>query len=286
MTNRPEDVMQWDEAVRHLVRAHGADARRLEAYALPLGQLRWVHFDTHAALDIAQARPPDGHVHPALPDPGRPGSPDQGYRPFPTAPGAAGGLADWRQPRFMAMRRHTGLPQTEANPGFCWEPDLDLTGRWAAQAISQWSTAHPLAVSTPRLRLEANADPAQVLARFRSELRDLAGAVAARWLIRSNFPAAPLTAPDQAARQPGHPGRGHRARGHPPPGRAPPRPRPASILAASSRVPRRRPTAGRHAVAAAEEGPQGRDQRPRGRSRERATGLESIEPREHRNAGT
>src|ERR1019366_1905117 len=112
MTNPPEDFMQWDEAVRHLVRAHGADARRLEAYALPLAQLRWVHFDTHAALDIAQTRPPDGHAHAALPDPGRPGSPDQGYRPFPTAPGSAGGLADWRQPRFMAMRRHTGLPQT------------------------------------------------------------------------------------------------------------------------------------------------------------------------------
>jgi hypothetical protein len=80
----------------HLVQAHeqgdgvaaepfDAHAERLVGYALNLSQLRWVYFDTHAALDIAQARPPDGHVHRALPDPGGPGQPAVGYTQSPAA---------------------------------------------------------------------------------------------------------------------------------------------------------------------------------------------------------
>ena len=54
---------QWGEVVSHLVRAHGAEPGPLTGYALSLGQLRWVHFDTHAALDIAQRLPPASIDH-------------------------------------------------------------------------------------------------------------------------------------------------------------------------------------------------------------------------------
>ena len=44
----------YNRELAHLVQAHGADSGLLIGYALNLTQLRWAHFDTHAALDIAR----------------------------------------------------------------------------------------------------------------------------------------------------------------------------------------------------------------------------------------
>jgi hypothetical protein len=166
----------YDRELTHLVRAHGAEADLLVGYALNLTQFRWAHFDTHAALDIAQVRPPDGHIHPALPDPGGPGQPLASYRPFLPSPA----LARWALPlsapcRFVADSTYTGLPQTGATPP---ANDLaDVTGCWPAEAIA-------LTMSRARRGL----DPERVLAEYRGELKNLADAAAARWLAGANFP--------------------------------------------------------------------------------------------------
>jgi hypothetical protein len=136
----------------HLIRAHGADAGRLTGRMLSAGQLSWLHFDTHAALDIAQAEPPDGHVHTALPDPGH---------------------------RFTASHEHSGLPQTEMDPGR--SPGEDLTGRWPSAALA-----------IARGLIEENGDdPSRVLAQYRAELKHLADAVAARRQAATGFPSPP-----------------------------------------------------------------------------------------------
>jgi hypothetical protein len=143
---------QHAREAEHLIRAHGADAGRLTGRLLSPGQLSWLHFDTHAALDIAQAGPPDGHVHAALPDPGY---------------------------RFTASHEHCGLPQTEMDPGR--SPGEDLTGRWPSAALA-----------IARGLIEENGDdPGRVLAQYRAELKHLADAVAASWLAGNGFPAPP-----------------------------------------------------------------------------------------------
>lgn len=170
---------QYDRELTHLVQAHGAEADHLIGYALNLTQLRWAHFDTHAALDIAQVPPPDGHIHPALPDPGGPGQPPVSYRPFLPSPT----LARWALPlssptRFVAASEYTGLPQTRACPPM---NDLaDVTGCWPTEAV-----ARTVARGAPGL------DPEQVLAGYRGELKNLADAATARRLARTEFPAAP-----------------------------------------------------------------------------------------------
>jgi hypothetical protein len=136
----------------HLIRAHGADADRLAGRMLSAGQLRWLHFDTHAALEIAGTAPPDGHVHAALADPGG---------------------------RFTASHEHCGLPQTEMDPGR--SPGEDLTGRWLSAALA-----------IARGLIEDNGDnPGRVLAQYRAELKHLADAVAARRIAGTGFPASP-----------------------------------------------------------------------------------------------
>lgn len=211
--NDLDDARQWDEVARHLVRAHGARPRQLIAYALPLSQFRWVHFDTHAALEIAQVRPPDGHVHPALPDPGRPGQPYSAYRPFPSSPTGRKYRAPVLGAKFTVTSECTGLPQT----GIYCGPDADLTGRWSSLAVARLR-AH---IETraehgppPPWKWESferfgellDMNPQQAPARFRDDLRHVADAAAARWLARVSFPAPPARSaitPARAARQPG-----------------------------------------------------------------------------------
>ncbi|MGH3405537.1 MAG: hypothetical protein ACRDRJ_24055 [Streptosporangiaceae bacterium] len=115
--NAPDAAVQYDQELTHLVGQHGADADLLVGYALNLAQIRWAHFDTHAALEIAGVRPPDGHVHPALLDPGGPGQPEVSFRPFLPSPA----LGRWALPlsapgRYPAWPEHTGLPQIKSAP--------------------------------------------------------------------------------------------------------------------------------------------------------------------------
>lgn len=207
---------QWDEAATHLVQAHGAEPGLMLPYTYGLGELRWVHFDTHAALEIARSRPPDRHVHAALPDPAvepvhirEPGAeypraahpdPDTGfpiefYRPFNPSPFSGGGHAPTYGPRFQAIRQETTLPQTEMNPDYAG--GKDLTGRWADVALT---------ILRDQLQAHGEPDCGLTIAEFRREIKDFADAVAARWLAGTNFPAGPLgpgAAPLRAAPQPG-----------------------------------------------------------------------------------
>ncbi len=196
--NDLEGAKQWDEEVRHLVQAHGAEPSHLIGYALPLGQFRWVHFDTHAALDIAQMRPPDGHTHRVLLDPGRPGDPQSSYRPFLSSATGRKGHAPTLGAQFHAPSEHTGLPQTEMTPDYV-EGGQDVTGRWAGLAIVQMRAhleglaradtyserlIHQLTVPDrwiSRYKELGMKDPDQVIAEFRDELRDAAAIAAARW---------------------------------------------------------------------------------------------------------
>ena len=187
----------YDRELTHLVQAHGAESDLLIGYALNLTQLRWAHFDTHAALDIAQVRPPDGHVHPALPDPGGPGQPLASFRPFLPSPALAGTALPLSAPcRFLAASWYTGLPQTGATPPA--NSLEDVTGCWS-------SAAADLTVSRALRQARREAGPDRVLAEYRDEPKSLADAAAARWLARVSFPAAPpgpAIMPARTARQP------------------------------------------------------------------------------------
>lgn len=166
--NEQDDARLWHQEVSHLVQAHGASPGRLSGLAHTLGQYRWVHFDTHAALDIAQMRPPDGHVHAELPDPGRPGQSPSCYRPFGSSPAGALSLPSTELPRFVAMTRHTGLPQT----GMLASADLeDVTACWPSVALGQL-----------RAHFDAEPDPEQALAGFLDDLRQFSDPHAAQRL--------------------------------------------------------------------------------------------------------
>jgi hypothetical protein len=218
--NGQDDAGQWDAEVRHLVQAHGAEPGRLIGYALPVNQLQWVHFDTHAALDIAQMRPPDGHIHRALLDPGRPDHPQSSYRPFLASPAGRKGHAATLAARFHAPGVHTGLPQTEMSPDVVEGGQEDVTGRWAELVIVQMRAhlqgladgdtysariVHNLSLPDRwRQRFEdlGKKDPDQVIAEFQDELRDAAAAAAAHWSGAASF--------RTLAARPGRPALGHR----------------------------------------------------------------------------
>ena len=142
---------QWHREVSHLVQAHGADPGQLLGYVLRLGEIRWAHFDTHAALTVVGLRPPDGHVHPARADlwppmtiprpytgpaltsPGDRGLGGMGlrYRPFTSSGQVMAGpfesFRSWARVVFP-LPEDTGLPQTELPPG----TDADLAD-WASR---------------------------------------------------------------------------------------------------------------------------------------------------------
>ena len=113
-------------------------------------------------------RPPDGHIHPELLDPGRPGQPPSSYRPFRSSPAGALGLPSTELPRFVAMTRDTGLPQT----GMLASSDLeDVTGCWSSVALAQL-----------RAHVEWDLDPDRALAGFLEDLRHFSDPAAVRRL--------------------------------------------------------------------------------------------------------
>lgn len=154
---------QWDEVAQHLVQAHGAAPDGLIGYTPTLEQLNFAHLDTHAALDLINARPPDGHTHAAPLDPGwcdpRPSS----FRPFPPS-ASAGRVRTSKDPFTFPESCQTGLPHTGERP--LTEADL-----------RDWART----VAGYRVR---DGYDAFVL----DCIKDDARAAAARWLTRADFP--------------------------------------------------------------------------------------------------
>jgi len=174
--NGLDDAAQWDEEVLHLVRGHGADAASLIGYVPTLEQARFAHCDTHAALDIARLRPPDGHAHPAPGDPGwyepRPGS----YRPFPPS-ATAGADRFFTEDEAFPWPTFTGLPHTGMQPA----AEADLAD-WPSAALR---ILHENVVRFGWL------SPGQPEADLRDWIRGHAAATQARWLAGADYPAAP-----------------------------------------------------------------------------------------------
>jgi hypothetical protein len=196
--NDLNDARQWHEEVRHLVQAHGADPDRLTSFTLTLDQVHFVHFDTHAALDIAELRPPDGHTHPVRLDPGRSGrAAAPSYRPFPPSASAQEDalFESWSisgRCDYLLAPAQTSLPQTCLWP----RTEADLAD-WASAAVGI-----TLAFCE---RLDDGYNRDQVVARIRGNIKGPAAAAAARLLVRAGFPAAPPLPGTGAARTPRQP---------------------------------------------------------------------------------
>ncbi len=191
---------QWHREVSHLVQAHGADPGQLLAYVFCLGEVRWAHFDTHAALMVVGLRPPDGHLRPARADACPPmtipspytapastltGDGDWGgfaalrYRPFPSSPEILAGPFE-RFRRDFPISEYTGLPQTELRP----RADADLAD-WAAGSMrvldeicAEYEGDPSVMDRTGTFRLK------------RERITQFAEAAAARWLARAAAPTA------------------------------------------------------------------------------------------------
>lgn len=173
-------VAEWDEIASHLVRGHGADPDRLTSYVLSFAQLRWAHFDTHAALEIAGVRPPDGHTHLAGLEAALQ-RPVIHFTPFEPAPAASQDQDYQLDVDILGMPdpRYTGLPHTlvvPPDPG----PDPAHPGDWAREAIRAYR-AH--------WREHGEPGPAQSEAAARERIRSAADAAAVRHLTRASFPA-------------------------------------------------------------------------------------------------
>lgn len=192
---------EWDEAARHLVRAHGADPNCLLSLGVPVNQLRWAHFDTHAALEIAGLQPPDGHVHRELPDPDLDPQGDRSdprFKPFRSAPSSPG-AAPTPTASYYAQYADTGLPQTGMAP---WRGAGDVTGRWALMAVDElggyFSDGCPeygLGCSETYRKLHEHfaargqrvVTAGQAVAEFREGIRRQAAAVAFRFQVRASL---------------------------------------------------------------------------------------------------
>ena len=109
----PGDVLEWHELARHLVQAHGGNPGSLISNRITLDQLRFAHADTHLALALISARPPDGHAHSGRLDPGDPMPRLLSYFPFWSAPHAA---RNGRTGTRFPVPAQTGLPHTAAHP--------------------------------------------------------------------------------------------------------------------------------------------------------------------------
>jgi hypothetical protein len=101
-----DDALQWHEMAEHLVQAHGAAADRLIGYAPTLEQLRFAHADTHIALAVEDAQPPDGHVHSLPLDGSWPAAQERSYRPFPRSPSTADNSLAWPCPEHTGLHHH------------------------------------------------------------------------------------------------------------------------------------------------------------------------------------
>lgn len=204
--NDKNQAREWDEAARHLVRAHGAEPDRLLSLGLPLNQLFWVHFDTHTALEVAGLQPPVGHLHPELLDPGLDARPDEAdrFKPLRSAPSGPTPAAAYG-PHFYADHNYTGLPQA----GMCppWDAE-DVTGRWALMVVEalgeHFAAGCPetnyLVSRSPTTRAmrehfsargQADVTAGQAIAEFRDGINRCATAVSLRLLTRADFPAGP-----------------------------------------------------------------------------------------------
>jgi hypothetical protein len=199
------DTQRWDQEASHLVRAHGAHPNRLISLGLPLNQLLWVHFDTHAALQVAGLQPPVSHVHRELLDPDRgAGQPNSRFEPFRSAPSGVTPAPTYKA-HFRADSSYTGLPQT----GMCppWDAG-DVTGRWASMAVE--ALGGHFAAGCPEMnyglsgspvvravgehfaaRGQPNVTAGQAIAEFRDGIKRCADAVSVRLQIRADFPTVP-----------------------------------------------------------------------------------------------
>ena len=104
---------QWHQEVSHLVQAHGADPSQLLGYVFRLGEIRWAHFDTHAALTVVGLRLPDGHVHPARVDLWPPMTIP---RPYTALASTLPGDQDLREVAALRYRPFTSSPEVLAGP--------------------------------------------------------------------------------------------------------------------------------------------------------------------------
>jgi hypothetical protein len=199
----PGDGPRWHETVSHLVHAHGADADHLIGYAPTLEQAAFALFDTHAALDIAGLRPPDGHAHPQPLAPGWSEARPESYRPFPSSL-AAQQDTFFTSPHTFPGPGHTGLPHTGEGPG-TFDHDGVVYDSAAAADLRDW----PSAVRRKRLARNESLDrprpAAQVDEALRDYIRQYAETAHARWLARVSFPAAQLRPGTRAARTAGRP---------------------------------------------------------------------------------
>jgi hypothetical protein len=182
MSDPDDEPRQWDELVSHLVQAHGAEPGRLTAFVPTLGQARFIHLDTHAALSIAGQLPPDGHAPPAPENPRSLHPLSSDYTPFPASPSAMEDGA------YTYARRHeswlpapdfTSLPQTQVRPA----ADADLDD-WPSAAmrilLETWAT------------YGGAADAAEAAVQIRESIRTDGGAEAAgRWQAVTTVPVAP-----------------------------------------------------------------------------------------------
>lgn len=211
------DAQRWDEMARHLVQAHGGNAVALIRSGPTLDGLYFAHADTHVALALIYALPPDGHAHPPTADAGWffAGLESEPYRPFrhtsheQDTPRVAGGTG-FPQPS------QTGLPHTGAHPRNAAEIADWIAGRipgrlaspfdvqdWAAIAHT-WQAEGTAATRAGWIRASAERASAAWAARDRR--------VAAA-LARSSFPAPVQAGPSVALASPGA-GPGRRSPSH------------------------------------------------------------------------
>jgi hypothetical protein len=191
------DTEEWHQEVSHLVQAHGADPGRLLGYVFPLGEIRWVHFDTHAALAVVGLRPPDGHMHPASADLWPPMTVPHGYetalpvrdrslsrpaaspyRPFESSPEVRAGAFESARERGehdIAFPEDTGLPQTELRPRT--EADLRDWASGSMRVLGEICDEYPDTL-----------DRAATFQLKRDRITELAEAAAARWMAMASFP--------------------------------------------------------------------------------------------------
>jgi hypothetical protein len=159
------DAPQWHEMAQHLVQAHGADPDALTGYTPTLEQLRFAHADTHLALAMINAGPPDGHTHPLPMDAGWCDPRESSYRPFPPS------AWEREDPLFsdsFALHDHTGLPHTGAYP----RSEADLAD-WAAGRVNRLAAADDAATKSDLITEDAACASAVWLARisFPSQVR-------------------------------------------------------------------------------------------------------------------
>jgi hypothetical protein len=135
---------EWNQAVEHLVQAHGGARNLIISRTPTLEQVHFAHLDTHVALETASLDPPDGHAT-------RNRCPPDGpkYAPEPAGPSPVTQGRGIRHLQLFPSSAHsalTGLPHTGERPG------LIGGGGPAHDAIVQAELADWASVVRRRLR--------------------------------------------------------------------------------------------------------------------------------------